>query len=417
MITCIITEKEFYSRVSSQHLKKLKISIDDWIRLMQSDSVFGDELMLYALSRPYQRHTVVFTSLRCWSTIGSDNPISSTRLLEICQVPLLYIGQHMYGELKLHLFVPVMGPAIAEGLTNFIPPSDDDCESLEAMDLTKKSEEGNTAEDTTVGSDSESCIDNLEKSVPSLKINDIELEGLPDNIATDSDTPSESLLSPPVLSNGNLNNISGTNTTDMSISNKPLTLSNEYQNGSNGHAAPTSLPLIPDNVSISMSHDSSGTPNHHDSCNNIDSVIANSTQETQTSNEDTHSDLDMMGKNMESDSDCATTGMNTDTSQKSAMDKNTESEWAMTSMNTNTLQKSVMAKNDILTVTATKTPDSDNITYSHDTYKDGPLSGALEKIHMDMVEILCTLATLQLHEGATQPVVNGQAKTQEAVVH
>ena len=89
MITHIIAEKEFYSCIRSNHLKKLKLSIDDRIQLMQLDSVFGDKLMLCTLSRTYQRHTVVFTSLRCWSTVGSDEPISGLHLLEICQVHLL----------------------------------------------------------------------------------------------------------------------------------------------------------------------------------------------------------------------------------------------------------------------------------------------------------------------------------------
>ena len=54
MITHINAEKEFYSHVSGQHLKKLKLSIEEWLNLMCSDSVFADELMLYTLARTYQ---------------------------------------------------------------------------------------------------------------------------------------------------------------------------------------------------------------------------------------------------------------------------------------------------------------------------------------------------------------------------
>ena len=106
MITHIKAERDFYSLVGDQHLKKLKLSIDEWLGLMHSDSVFGDELMLYALARTYQWHVVVFTSKRCWSTVGLDEPITGACLLEICEVHLLYIGQHMYGELNYICLYP-----------------------------------------------------------------------------------------------------------------------------------------------------------------------------------------------------------------------------------------------------------------------------------------------------------------------
>ena len=67
---------------------------------MREPSTFGDVLMLYALSCTFQRHTVVFTKLRCWSTIGTDNPISSDRLLDICHIKLVYLGKDMYAELR-----------------------------------------------------------------------------------------------------------------------------------------------------------------------------------------------------------------------------------------------------------------------------------------------------------------------------
>ena len=58
----IIKDKELYKNVGQEHLHRLKIDIDSWIKLMSSDSVFGDELMIFTLLRTYQRQTVVFTS-------------------------------------------------------------------------------------------------------------------------------------------------------------------------------------------------------------------------------------------------------------------------------------------------------------------------------------------------------------------
>ena len=56
-------------------------------------------------------------------------------------------------------------------------------------------------------------------------------------------------------------------------------------------------------------------------------------------------------------------------------------------------------------------------THSEDTYSDGPLSGALDRIHMDTAQILCMLATLQLHEGNSCPETNSQTNPSQAVLH
>ena len=83
IIAWIKQEYSFYSTVGSEHLRKLKITLDDWLKLMASDNVFGDKLMVYALSQTYQCHTLIVTNTICWTTIGSDEPISDRRLLEL----------------------------------------------------------------------------------------------------------------------------------------------------------------------------------------------------------------------------------------------------------------------------------------------------------------------------------------------
>ena len=70
IVKLIQQEKDIYSSVGQHHLRRSKLSIEEWIMLMSSDSVFGDELMLYALSRTYQRHVVIFTAHGYWTTVG-----------------------------------------------------------------------------------------------------------------------------------------------------------------------------------------------------------------------------------------------------------------------------------------------------------------------------------------------------------
>ena len=52
---------------------------------------------------------------RAWSTVGTDDPIDSDWLLEICHVKLVYIGHNMFGELREKSVLPVSSyPAIKD---------------------------------------------------------------------------------------------------------------------------------------------------------------------------------------------------------------------------------------------------------------------------------------------------------------
>ena len=97
--------------------------------------MYTDELMLFALARTYQRHVVVFTHNKCWSTIGSDDFISREHLLEICDLKLLYIGQHMFAELKQKPFIPVTKPVVTEAPSYAHLKMNDDSPMSSAMDL------------------------------------------------------------------------------------------------------------------------------------------------------------------------------------------------------------------------------------------------------------------------------------------
>ena len=112
MISRIKHECNYYEIVGKDHLKRVGLNINQLLSLMESPSVYGDELMLFALARTYQRHVVVFTHNHCWSNNGTDDFITGERLLESCDLKLLYIGQHMFTELKQKLFIPITKPVI-----------------------------------------------------------------------------------------------------------------------------------------------------------------------------------------------------------------------------------------------------------------------------------------------------------------
>ena len=114
MISRIKHECNYYETVSKDHLKRIGLNIHQWLSLMESPSVYRDKLMLFALAQMFHRHDVVFTRYKCWSTIGLDDFITGECLLKICDLKLLYIGQHMFAELKQKPFIPVMKPVVCK---------------------------------------------------------------------------------------------------------------------------------------------------------------------------------------------------------------------------------------------------------------------------------------------------------------
>ena len=120
--------------------------------------------MVYTLSRTHQCHVVIFTSGSCWTTIGTDSPISGARLLEICQIHLLHIGLHMYAEIKLKLFVSISQPAIMEAPCSIIPSVSCSADESSAIDLTIKYSEEEEDGTTAAGDSGESSSDHHDDS-------------------------------------------------------------------------------------------------------------------------------------------------------------------------------------------------------------------------------------------------------------
>ena len=104
---------------------------------MKNQSTFGDELMLFALARTFQRHVVVYSRNRCWCTIGTDEPINGDRLLEVCQVHLVYIGENMYGELRRKPFATKRPPFVSAAPVYDTSEEDTTSSKSAALNLTQ----------------------------------------------------------------------------------------------------------------------------------------------------------------------------------------------------------------------------------------------------------------------------------------
>ena len=110
-------EMKLYAKVGTVHLLFISNDIEKWLKIMKNNRNYGDPLMLYTLSRTFQRHAVVLCANRAWSTVGTDDPIDSDQLLEICHVKLVYIGHNMFSEL-CEKTVPSIPPKLSNHTIN-----------------------------------------------------------------------------------------------------------------------------------------------------------------------------------------------------------------------------------------------------------------------------------------------------------
>ena len=104
IIKLIRAEYEFYASVGCVVLGIRGCNLDEWLEEMETPETIPDELMLYALSRAYNRHTLVFFKHRIWTTIEITEPMDEMALMSACNLHLVYDGEGVYGELKIKPF-------------------------------------------------------------------------------------------------------------------------------------------------------------------------------------------------------------------------------------------------------------------------------------------------------------------------
>ena len=76
-------------------------SLTEWLqKLTMNDDFVPDELTLYCLARFTGHHALVYTNDFCWSTLLNQFRLSEDALYERSKVKLVYVGNHMFNELK-----------------------------------------------------------------------------------------------------------------------------------------------------------------------------------------------------------------------------------------------------------------------------------------------------------------------------
>ena len=92
----------FHVNHSTVCLEMRNTSFSNWVDQIANGRMYCDELRLLSLSALYQRHILVVTPNKLWSTIEHPTPKNLLELLNECSAKLVYLGQLRFGELKTH---------------------------------------------------------------------------------------------------------------------------------------------------------------------------------------------------------------------------------------------------------------------------------------------------------------------------
>ena len=118
------------------------MDFDTWINNVKSNDYIGDKLCLSALCQMCQRHALVVTSVRVWTTIPTSFQKTDDEIRRLCDIHLLYVCKNTYSVLK-----PVFEwkREMPIGEINLVTPPEPLNETTDAV-LAKESSEQNIVE-------------------------------------------------------------------------------------------------------------------------------------------------------------------------------------------------------------------------------------------------------------------------------
>ena len=89
--------------------------LDAWMAKMSKPTTPADELVIFMLSKLYNRHTVIYNSTQPWTTL-LNVPSDLWNLHTKCDIHLVYVGRNMYGVLCDRPFIDAQAPPSVDEL-------------------------------------------------------------------------------------------------------------------------------------------------------------------------------------------------------------------------------------------------------------------------------------------------------------
>ena len=90
---------DFFECRSSVCLALRGIGMNTWVDMVKDSRICCDELALLGLSAMYQKHCLVVTKNKFWSTIETKELLSIINLMKECSIQFLYLGNLKFGTL------------------------------------------------------------------------------------------------------------------------------------------------------------------------------------------------------------------------------------------------------------------------------------------------------------------------------
>ena len=112
MLSSISNEFNYFHDVSWLSLQMNKTTLSAWCSRMQNPTTPADELAIFALTRLYRHHAVVYTKSKTWSTIGTSTPMSEKEVYLQCEIKFVLMGNHNFIQL-------IKKPSVAMPIVQF----------------------------------------------------------------------------------------------------------------------------------------------------------------------------------------------------------------------------------------------------------------------------------------------------------
>ena len=116
MLAVIRLDLNYYKIAGHVILGFKNINIDQWMNGMAKPDTAADELAIFALSKMYGKHTVIYNKARPWTTLDPPYPMTETELHDNCQIHLVYVGKDSYGILRRKPFIETAAPISVESM-------------------------------------------------------------------------------------------------------------------------------------------------------------------------------------------------------------------------------------------------------------------------------------------------------------
>ena len=100
MIDWIESNRESFKLHTFMGMASRDMDFDTWINNVKSNDYIGDEFCLSTLCQMCQRHALVVTSVRLWTTMPPSFQKTDDEIRRLCDIHLLYVCKDTYSVLK-----------------------------------------------------------------------------------------------------------------------------------------------------------------------------------------------------------------------------------------------------------------------------------------------------------------------------